>query len=173
MRLWLYWLLTIASFPISGGAAFAIFGPVNGIARGALAGFVAGAGIGIAQWVGLRHLVPVTAGWILASSIGLSAGLALGFAALGTRTDAVALVLRGALTGAVLGLGQWVLLRQNVTRAALWIPAIALGWALGWTVTRAVGVDLAKGWTVFGLSGAAVFAALSALALAWLLRGRI
>ncbi|MGQ0550629.1 MAG: hypothetical protein ACT4PY_13280 [Armatimonadota bacterium] len=173
MRLWLYWLLTTASFPISGGAAFAIFGPVNGIARGALAGFVAGACLGIAQWVGLRQLVPLTGGWILASGIGLSAGLALGIAAFGTRTDGVALVLRGALTGAVLGLGQWILLRQHATGAAQWIPAIAVGWALGWTVTRAVGVDLSKGWTVFGLSGAAVFAALSGLALMWLLRERI
>lgn len=41
------------------------------------------------------------------------------------------------------------------------------------TVTRAVGVELSKGWTVFGLSGAAVFAAFSGLALAWLLRGRV
>ncbi|MGH7461723.1 MAG: hypothetical protein ACREMA_11955 [Longimicrobiales bacterium] len=138
-----------------------------------MAGLVAGIGIGAAQWIALRQIIPITIGWMLASGIGLSAGLALGIAALGTRTDPVVLVLRAVLTGAMLGLCQWFLLRQHVTLAALWVPAIAIGWALGWTVTRAVGVDLSRGWTVFGLSGAAVFAALSAFALAWLLRYRL
>ncbi len=43
------------------------------------------------------------------------------------------------------------------------------GWALGWLVTRAAGVDLTLQWSVFGSSGALTFQLLAGLALAWLL----
>lgn len=54
--------------------------------------------------------------------------------------------------------------------ATLWVVVVAIGWALGWTVTRAAGVDLSRGWIVFGASGALAFAALTGLVLLWLLR---
>lgn len=170
---WLKWLLTMISFPIGGGVAFALAGSVTGTARGAIAGAIAGAVIGAGQWFLLRQAIPITALWIPASAIGLSAGLALGVALLGTKTDALTLLLRAAVTGTVLGAFQWVLLRQHLSPAGWWVPVIAVGWAAGWTITRLVGVDLSKGWAVFGISGAAAFAALSGLALTWLLKFRV
>lgn len=101
---------------------------------------------------------------------GLSLGLALATGVLGLRTDPLPLAMHGALTGAGVGALQWVFLRQQVTMAGWWVLVVAACWALGWLVTRAVGVDLSKGWPVFGISGAAVFAALTGLGLLWLVR---
>lgn len=161
------------SFPIGGGVAFALVGSVTGPGRGAIAGAIAGAVVGAAQWLLLRQAIPVTTLWIPATAIGLCAGLALGVAVLGTETDAFALLLRAAVTGIVLGGLQWVLLQQHLSMAGWWVPAIATGWAAAWTITRIVGVDLSKGWAVFGISGAAAFAALSGFVLTWLLKFRV
>lgn len=43
-------------------------------------------------------------------------------------------LLLGAVTGPVLGLGQWLVLRRHVARAGRWILANALAWALGMVV---------------------------------------
>jgi hypothetical protein len=40
-------------------------------------------------------------------------------------------LLLGAVTGPVLGLGQWLVLRRHVARAGRWIPANAAAWAVG------------------------------------------
>lgn len=170
--LWLKWLLTMIGFPIGGGIASALVGSVTGPGRGAVAGIIAGAVVGAAQWLVLRQALPISALWIPATAVGLSAGLALGVAVLGTKTVGLALLLRAAVTGIVLGVFQWVLLRQHLALAGWWVPAIAIGWTAGWTLTRTVGVDLSRDWAVFGISGAAVFAALSGLALTWLLKFR-
>jgi hypothetical protein len=44
--------------------------------------------------------------------------------------------------------------------------------ALGWTVTWAVGVDVERGYAVFGSTGALTFAAITGLAMLPMLRGR-
>jgi hypothetical protein len=167
---WLKWLLTALSFPVGGGVAFALAGSATSPLKGALAGAIAGAVIGIAQWLVLRQFLSSGVFWILASGIGLAAGLGLGLAVLGARTDTVTLLLRAALTGAVIGLLQWLLLRQEFAMAGWWILAMTIFWVLGWAITRAVGVDLSKGWAVFGISGAIVFAALSGILVVWLIR---
>lgn len=43
-------------------------------------------------------------------------------------------LLLGAVTGPVLGLGQWLVLRRHVVRAGRWIMANAVAWALGMVV---------------------------------------
>jgi hypothetical protein len=158
---WLTWLLTFVAFPAGGGLAYALVRSVDGVADGAIAGAVTGAVIGIAQWFALRRSVPIDAWWIAASSLGMAAGLALGIAVMGTGTGGQELALRGAITGAAVGLAQWLILREHAAGAGWWALAVPLAWALGWTVTRAFGVDLSYGWAVFGSSGAIVFAALT------------
>ena len=49
-------------------------------------------------------------------------------------------LLLGAVTGPVLGLGQWLVLRRHVVRASRWIMANAVAWALGMVVIF-VGMD--------------------------------
>jgi hypothetical protein len=55
--------------------------------------------------------------------------------------------------------------------AILWVP-VAVAWPIGWTVTWAVGVDVERGYAVFGSTGALVFATITGLAMLLILRGR-
>ncbi len=52
------------------------------------------------------------------------------------------------------------------------MPVVALGWALGWIIMRATGIDLAPHWYVFGAGGSLIFQVLTGLALAWILQRR-
>ena len=63
-------------------------------------------------------------------------------------------------------------LRGRVRAANLWIPVVVAAWPLGWTVTWSVGVDVERGYAVFGSTGALVFAALTGLTMLLMLRGR-
>lgn len=168
----LLWLVTALSFPIGGTAAFAVFGRVSDPARGLGGGLITGAVIGAAQWLVLRQWVAVSPLWIAATAAGLGAGLALGIAAFGTGNELVPLLTRAACAGALIGVLQWMVLRPVVPGSVWWVLVVAVGWKIGWAVTRAAGIDLSKGWTVFGSSGAVAFALLSGLALLWLLGRR-
>jgi hypothetical protein len=68
----------------------------------------------------------------------------------------------GAVSGLGIGTAQWWLLRGLVDGSLAWIPASAAAWALGWTVTTAIGVDPNP-----GLSGAATLTVV--LGVLWLL----
>ena len=56
--------------------------------------------------------------------------------------------------------------------AGMWVPVVAIAWPVGWTVTWAFGIDIERSLYVFGASGALVFAAITALAMLLMLRGR-
>jgi hypothetical protein len=126
--------------------------------------------LGAVQWLALRRRLPLSPWWIAVTALGMGLGFALSIALLGTSTDGAALPLRGLITGVSIGLAQYVLLRGVSGRAPVWVLIVALGWALGWIITRAVGIDLSQQWTVFGSSGAIVFQLLTALTLSWMLR---
>jgi hypothetical protein len=100
----------------------------------------------------------------------MAGGLAFGLGLLGIDTAGAALPLRGLVTGAGIGLAQHLVLRGLTPRAPIWAFVVAGGWAVGWVVTRAAGVDLAPNFTVFGATGAWIFQLLTGLALAWMLR---
>jgi hypothetical protein len=171
---WVGWALAFLGFPLGGVVASALIGPITTPLDGALGGAVTGAVLGAAQWLALRRRLPLSPWWIAATALGMGAGLALGIALMGTSTDGAALPLRGLITGTSIGIAQFVLLRGVSGRAPVWALIVALGWALGWMITRAVGVDLAQQWAVFGSSGALLFQLLTGLTLAWMLRrGRV
>jgi hypothetical protein len=168
--LWVRWALAFLGFPLGGLAAQALAGSITAVGDAALGGMASGAVIGAAQWLVLRHRLTLPAWWIAATSVGLGLGLALGFALYGGGTGDPDLVLRALVAGAALGGAQYPLLRARVPGAAIWPAIVALGWALGWLVTRAAGVDLTPNWSVFGATGALTFQLVTGLALAWLLR---
>ena len=164
----LAWLATLLAFPIAGLAARAVAGPVNQLWRATLAGAVSGAVIGAAQWLALRR-IGVDARWIVATAAGLAVGLGLGFAIFKYGDTVGDLAIIGAVSGLGIGIAQWWLLRGVVGDLAwLWVPATAAAWALGWTVTTAIGVDPDDRWANPGLSGAATITLLLG-ALLWFL----
>lgn len=140
--------------------------------------------VGIAQSRVIRASFPsITAqGWITATMVGAGAAWVLGMvpstvaALLSTGSAAgaappaqpTALVqyglalLLGAVTGPVLGMGQWFVLRRHVARAGRWIGANAVAWGLGMALIffgmdqlpwERGGIPLVLG--VYGVCGAA------------------
>jgi hypothetical protein len=172
-RFFLWWMLAFLGFPIGGELALTVVGPVEGAVSGALGGALAGAVIGAAQWLVLRRYLRVGPEWILATALGLAIGDALGALLTGAGTGIGALLITGLATGVVVGLLQWALfLRGGLLLASLWPPVVAIAWPLGWAVTWAAGIDVERGYYVFGASGALVFAAVTGLAMLRMLRGR-
>lgn len=168
---WVGWALAFVGFPAGGVAAAVLVGPIITPLAGALGGAVTGTVLGAVQWLALRRRLSLSPWWIAATALGMGIGLGLSIALLGTSTDGAALPLRGLITGAGIGVAQFVLLRSVSSRAPLWALIVTLGWALGWIITRAAGVDLTLQWSVFGSSGALTFQLLTGLTLAWMLRG--
>jgi hypothetical protein len=174
-RFFLWWMLAFLGFPIGGWLAFVLVGSVEGAVSGALGGALAGAGIGAAQWLVLRRYPRLRVGpqWILATALGVAIGDGLGALLTGAGTSLGALLVTGLATGVAVGLLQWGLaLRNRLALASLWPPVVAIAWPVGWTVTWAAGIDVERGYYVFGASGALVFAALTGLAMLLMLRGR-
>ncbi len=172
-RFFLWWMLAFLGFPLGGELALIVVGPVEGAVSGALGGALAGAVIGAAQWLVLRRYLRVGPEWILATALGVAIGDALGALLTSAGTGLGALLITGLATGVAVGLLQWgLVLRGRVLLASLWPPVVAIAWPVGWTVTWAAGIDVERGYYVFGASGALVFAALTGLAMLLMLRGR-
>jgi hypothetical protein len=180
-RFWAAWGLAFLGFPlgglasiglVGGLASIGLVGGVESVLDGAIGGAACGAVLGAVQWLVLRRRLSLPRSWIMASSLGMAGGLALTVALVGTSTAGSLLLLRGVTTGLVIGLAQWIVLRGSVPRAWVWVPTIATGWALGWAVSHAIGLDLTPNFAVFGASGALAFQALTGLVLAWLLSQR-
>jgi hypothetical protein len=173
-RFFLWWMLTFLGFPLGGLLAFVLVGSVEGVLSGALGGALAGAVIGAAQWLVLRRYLRVGPEWVGATALGVAIGDALGALLTGAGTGLGDLLITGLATGVAVGLLQWGLsLRGRVLLASLWPPVVAIAWPLGWVVTSVViGINVERGFYAFGASGALVFAALTGLAMLFMLRGR-
>ncbi len=163
------WLVAFLGFPIGGTLAHVLVGAVDGVGRAALAGLITGLVIGLAQWLVLRQAIPLSPGWIAVTGVGMTVGLALGTALFGTENAGNPLIFRAVVTGLVIGIAQWLLLREHVAMNIWWIPVMAGAWAIAWVITRAFGVDLTRQWSVFGSSGAIIFQLLTAVVLRLLL----
>jgi hypothetical protein len=168
-RFWLFWALAFLGFPIA-GVLSNLAGPVDSALKGVVAGLIAGAVIGTAEWLVLRGPLGLPPAWILATAAGMAVGLGLSTALLGSETGGSELLLRAAVTGLCIGLAQWFILRGVVPQAFVWVVALAVAWTAGWYVTRSAGVDLSFKWSVFGASGAITFQFVTGLALYYLTR---
>lgn len=157
----------------TGAALVALFPPAEGVAGlgitiavAAVAGAIEGLTVGIAQWRVLRTVLARVTGrqWVGATVLGAViawiAGMMIGSNAGEVFADGgdpgVLMMVAagasiGALAGVLLALPQWLVLRRAASSAALWIPAHALGWAVG-IVISFVGVDLAGRATSMALS---------------------
>lgn len=158
---------------------------------------IEGTVVGTAQWLVLKVQLPQMRWriWVLATGAGAFVAWTLGMlpstllfpgsggGAQSAKPAEAAILglafLMGLVLGPVLGFAQWLVLRRFVRRAALWMPANAIAWALGMLVIFS-GMDLALG-DPFGPSTVPILAltliccgaivgAVHGLALVWLLR---
>jgi hypothetical protein len=159
---WLRWLPTILAFPVGGYLAHLLAGPADQLTATLLGGALLGVVLGAAQALALRSRVAALP-WIGATAVGLAVGVTLGTAAVDYGTGPADLALQGAISGAVLGAAQLLVLRGRLAGAWRWVPLTAVAWTLGWTVTRAAGIDVEAHYYVFGLSGALVATILTGL----------
>jgi hypothetical protein len=171
-RFFLWWMLAFLGFPLGGELALVLVGSVDGVASGALGGALAGAVIGAAQWLVLRRYMWVGPEWILATALGVALGDGLGALLAGAGTEIGDLLITGLATGVAVGLLQWgLVLRGRLLVASLWPLVVAIAWPIGWMVTWAAGIDVERGYYVFGSTGALVFAAITGAAMWLMLRG--
>ncbi len=157
------WMLGFLGFPIGGLLAMATVGSIDSSASALVGGAITGLVLGTAQSLASPALPRMR--WVVATTMGLSVGLAIGANAVDFATSTGALAWQGAICGAVIGLAQAVVLarftRIGSGRALSWIPLLAGSWALGWTITASAGVDVERQYTVFGASGALAVTALT------------
>lgn len=136
---------------------------------GALHGAIGGVAIALVQWLVLRQQYYRIGWWILATLLSWAFIGGSGLGALGwiaPRTELLGIrifygCLDGAMVGAFLGLGQWLVWRRYFSKAAWWILASAMSWAVG----------LPCGWVVGGVlrdRTALFLAEVVGLAVAWL-----
>jgi hypothetical protein len=169
VRAWALWTVGFLAFPVAGVAGQAIAGPVDDLLAALLGGAVTGLVVGAGQSLVGRGVVrPVR--WIVATTLGMAAGLAIGATAVGFGTSLADLVIMGVLTGIPLGAAQALALSPEVRRRWLWAVAVPPLWGLGWAVSTTIGVDVGTQYTIFGSTGAVTFSALSGLVLHGLLR---
>jgi hypothetical protein len=159
----LRWLPTLLAFPLGGLLAEAV-GPLDSPVSGLVGGLLVGVVIGAAQWLALRSR-GIDLRWVPYTAVGTAAGTALAFVLTGGGTRLADLMLTGLVAGAAVGLGQAIVLGRGGRASAVWAAVTAASWSLGWLTTWAIGVDVERGYHVFGSSGAVLVTVLTGLAL--------
>lgn len=179
---WLQWLLvTFGGFLVSLCLIEVDVRPHIGVAEGAIGGAI----IGLAQGSILgQRSKPMALWWLLASIISWSLIGASNFGAVGWMAPrtlrleprVIFGLLNGLQVGALLGIGQWFVLRAQLRKASLWIPLSAGAWTVGLPVGWGVGGVLRQATSLFlsevvGLAVAWIaIAAMTGIALIWLER---
>ena len=167
-RLWVWPVAILVGFPIGGFLADLVVDGVDSGGTALVAGLIAGALIGAAEWFALRRRISWL--WIPATSVGMAAGLTAGAALVDYGIDRGDLALMGAVTGVGVGVLQaLVLARHRISGAFWWAVANPPAWALGWLATSYVITrNVKEQFPNFGASGALVYGLLTWLLLALL-----
>ncbi|MDX2161388.1 MAG: hypothetical protein SF162_08705 [bacterium] len=165
-----WWMLAFLGFPIGGALATALIGRMDSPLDGAIGGLVAGLVIGAAQALALNRTQTAQGAsvglWVAATAVALAVGVGLSAALVGTETTLESILLRAAVTGAVLALAQAAVIQQMGGRALVWLILVAVLYIVAWFVTsRVIGASVDQGFIVFGASGALVYQLLTGLAL--------
>jgi len=163
------WLAVFLAYPVAGALGRLIADPARGLAFAFITAAVAGAILGLAQWLALgRHVSALR--WVGATAIGLGVSFVV-VQAVGATSSAAAPVI-GAVTGLGVGIAQSSLRSDRIPSALVWIPTMGVAWAIAWVVTTSIGVQAEAGWPVVGVSGALVAQLLTGVVLMTMTRRR-
>jgi hypothetical protein len=156
------WSAVFIAYPIAGGLGRVIANPADGLVFAFVTAAVAGAILGLAQWLALgRHVSALR--WVGATALGLGVSFVLVQVA-GATSSAAAPVI-GAVTGLGVGIAQSFVRSDRLPTPSIWIPTMGIAWAIGWLVTTSIGVQAEAGWPVVGVSGALVAQILTGIVL--------
>jgi hypothetical protein len=107
--------------------------------RDFIAFIVVGFSLGVAQWLVLRKYFPQLAQWVLATCAGIALGWNSTFVGAAVEIASMSGLyshhyanvtfhfILGIISGTILGVAQWIVLRQKFQQAKLWIIANAIG----------------------------------------------
>jgi len=102
---------------------------------------IIGLPIGLAQWIAIRRLAPISFLWIFTISIGLLLALGILRAVPNVDDESIAALTAGvAVMGFTTGLIQWFLLRRQFTRSLVWLLGSTVGISLGSILVLASGL---------------------------------
>jgi len=153
-RVWLGWVVASA---IGLATGFAVYfplvlylgpelSPVFHILLATMGGTFFGALLGTAQRLFLRRYSIAAGRWLLATivagAVGGTLALIIGEVAGDARGFYVALAVGGIVLGAAIGLGQWLVLRPNLSQAGWWVLASTAGLAISLGTGNALGATL-------------------------------
>ena len=158
------WMVSFLGYPLGGYAALLLTGRVDSPGPTVAGGILTGVVLGAFQVWSMGVARPRPLAWILATTAGLTAGVTLGTALVDYQTDLGSLAVQGAVTGALLGIAQAVVLLPRLGALAVAWPLVLAGtFAIGWAVTTSAGIDVDQQFTIFGASGALVATLLTAV----------
>jgi len=179
MKLWLLWVLaSTVAFGVGGRLGVALSPSRDLIVIGYLAVSASLILAGVLQLLMLRGLIP-DAGWWLPVSVASVAIVGVLAFGLGLINRDVGWVLGVAVGWIVLGVLQWLVLREQVAGAGWWVLANTLGLIVAvpvvGLVTLASGapVDGAIGGLLRWLAFGAAYGVVTGTALVWLVRERL
>jgi hypothetical protein len=151
------WVAATLAFPIAGFLGHLVGGPATVMPAALISGLIAGAVIGLGQALALGLRTEAVGMWTAATALGLGFGIGLVTATNGPVDTMQDAALLGIVSGIAVGAGQVALLaRWRVANPWIWPLTSGAAWAIGWLVMTSIGVGLAAGWPVYGLSGAIV-----------------
>jgi hypothetical protein len=157
-------MVSFLGYPLGGYAAFLLTGRVDSPGPALAGGFLTGAILGAIQVWAMGPVRPRPLAWMLATGLGLMAGVTAGAGLVDYQTDLGSLVVQGAVTGALVGLAQAVVLVPRMGALTFTWPLFLSGtFAIGWAVTTSIGIDVDQQFTIFGSSGALVATLLTAV----------
>lgn len=135
-RFWLQWLLvnavarTVAVFTnVSLVRAALEPAPISYMISAAISGVL----IGLVQWLVLRRVLRQAGWWVVASAAGFAVSTFINYGLAGAGRDTLMSdwitywIIQGAVGGTSVGIMQWLVLRQQMDRAAWWILASTIG----------------------------------------------
>jgi hypothetical protein len=152
------WIAVLLAYPIAGFAGRFVADPHAGLVFAFVTAAVAGAILGLAQWLALGSHGRV---WIWAGATALGLGVSFAVVQALGATSSTAAPLIGALTGLGVGIAQSLMRSDRLPSPSIWVATMGVAWTIGWIVTTSIGVQAEAGWPIVGVSGALVAQALT------------
>jgi hypothetical protein len=174
---WLWWLAATLAGTIIGMAIVflgltTLLNSSSQAVYGFVIGAVFGATVGTAQWLVLRRVFERVGWWVLLTFIGWVVFWELNIMNLLVEAKGIAFIpdlLNLAVFGGILGVLQWLLLRQKIQSAGWWILASMVGAMLGSLVADAINTALQSDSPIDFFTSSLVWAIITGICMMWLL----